>query len=141
MSLQLTVFYDGFCPLCLAEMNKLKSLDKQATLSFVDIQSPLFADDYPHLSWSALNARIHAQLPDGSLISGLDVTYLAWKLVGKGWVYAPTRWPIIRWFADKAYLLFARHRYTLSFWLTGKRRLTNTATCTSCQPNMSKSND
>ncbi|MGO4891924.1 thiol-disulfide oxidoreductase DCC family protein [Flavobacterium sp. W21_SRS_FM6] len=135
MNTQLTVFYDGYCPLCMAEMNKLKQLDKHATLGFVDIQTPAFARDYPHLSWSALNARIHAQLPDGSLISGLDVTYLAWKLVGKGWIYAPLRWPVIRWFADKAYLVFAKHRYTLSFWLTGKRRSVAANDCEVCRPN------
>jgi|TARA_R110002153_G_scaffold273196_2_gene443370 predicted DCC family thiol-disulfide oxidoreductase YuxK len=141
MKTQLTVFYDGYCPLCLAEMNHLKKLNKEAKLNFVDIQEPSFSVVYPHLSWSALNARIHAQLPDGSLISGLDVTYLAWKLVGKGWVYAPLRWPIIRWFADLAYLGFARHRYTLSFWLTGKRRLQGPSNCDACQPNKGKADE
>jgi predicted DCC family thiol-disulfide oxidoreductase YuxK len=141
MKTQLTVFYDGYCPLCLTEMNHLKKLNTEAKLYFVDIQEPSFVDVYPHLNWSALNARIHAQLPDGSLISGLDVTYLAWKLVGKGWVYAPLRWPVIRWFADLAYLVFARHRYTLSFWLTGKRRLQGPISCDACQPSKGKSNE
>lgn len=141
MKTQLTVFYDGYCPLCLAEMNKLKKLDKQQKLAFVDIQQPSFGEKYPDLCWSSLNARIHGLLPDGRLISGLDVTYLAWQLVGMGWVYAPTRWPVIRWFADKAYLVFARHRYSLSFWLTGKRRLQAPADCASCQINKSNVND
>ena len=85
----LTIFYDGYCPLCSIEMNKLKQLDKEQNISFVDIQESSFSANYPHLDWQALDARIHGYLDDGSLISGLDVTYLAWKLVGKGWVYAP----------------------------------------------------
>jgi predicted DCC family thiol-disulfide oxidoreductase YuxK len=117
----LTIFYDGYCPLCLVEMDKLKQLDTQQNISFVDIQDPAFCARYPHLDWQILNARIHGYLADGSLISGLDVTYLAWKLVGKGWVYAPLRWPIIRWFADIAYNLFAKHRYRISYLLTGKK--------------------
>lgn len=141
MTTQLIVFYDGHCPLCLAEMNRLKQLDRQQKLDFVDIQTPSFTQNYPQLNWSALNARIHAQLPNGRLISGLDVTYLAWQLVGKGWVYAPTRWPVIRWFADYAYVIFARHRYTLSFWLTGKRRTQIPNKCTSCQPDKGSANE
>lgn len=118
----LTIFYDGYCPLCLVEMDKLKQLDTQQNITFVDIQAPSFLAHYPQLDWQALNARIHGYLADGSLISGLDVTYLAWKLVGKGWVYAPLRWPIIRWFADIAYNVFAKHRYRISYLLTGKKR-------------------
>jgi predicted DCC family thiol-disulfide oxidoreductase YuxK len=118
----LTIFYDGYCPLCSIEMNKLKQLDKQQNISFVDIQEPSFSTQYPHLDWQALDARIHGYLADGSLITGLDVTYLAWKLVGKGWVYAPLRWPVISWFADIAYNIFAKHRHRISSFLTGKKR-------------------
>ncbi|MEP1552787.1 MAG: DUF393 domain-containing protein [Paraglaciecola sp.] len=122
LTTELTIFYDGYCPLCLAEMRKLKELDTSQAISFVDIQEDSFTQHYPHLDWGALNARIHGYLADGRLISGLDVTYVAWKLVGKGWVYAPLRWPVIRWFADIAYKGFAKHRYTISFLLTGKKR-------------------
>ena len=107
-------------------MTKLKAYDTQKNLVFVDIQSSDFNKQFPNLSWQDLNDRIHGQLPDGSLITGLDVTYLAWKYVGKGWVYAPLRWPVIKWFADAVYLLFARYRYSISYLLTGKKR------CDSC---------
>lgn len=130
----LTIFYDGYCPLCLIEMNKLKELDKPQNIMFVDIQTAAFSELYPHLDWQALNARIHGYLADGSLISGLDVTYLAWKLVGKGWVYAPLRWPVISWFADIAYNIFAKHRYCISYLLTGKKR------CAPCETKGEKNN-
>lgn len=127
--MKLTLFYDGFCPLCLAEMNRLKVYDIQHRLLFEDIHQPDFQTRYPQLSHQVLNARIHGQLEDGTMITGLDVTYLAWKLVGKGWVYAPLRWPIIRWFADRAYLIFAKHRYTISYLLTGKKRVSCDSAC------------
>lgn len=128
----LTIFYDGYCPLCLLEMNKLKELDVNNRIVFEDIQQPSFSVEYPDLDWSSLNARIHGYLADGSLISGLDVTYMAWKLVGKGWVYAPLRWPVISWFADIAYNIFAKHRYRISYLLTGKKR------CVPCEKIASK---
>ena len=120
--MKLRLFYDGYCPLCVAEMDKLKAYDHNQNLVFEDIQAPDFNERFPHLNWQDLNKRIYGQLPDGSLITGLDVTYLAWKYVGKGWVYAPLRWPVIRWFADAFYLFFARYRYTISYLLTGKKR-------------------
>ena len=129
---QLTIFYDGYCPLCLAEMNKLKRLNTKQQIDFVDIQSEFFFAQYPHLDWNTLNQRIHGYLADGSLISGLDVTYIAWKLVGFGWLYAPLRWPVIRWFADAGYNFFATHRYRISYLLTGKER------CDQCQKNTGK---
>ncbi len=128
--MELRLFYDGLCPLCVAEMNTLKSYDTHKKLCFEDIHLPEFGERFPDLNKQQLNDRIHGQLPDGTLVSGLDVTYLAWKFVGKGWVYAPLRWPVIKWFADALYLVFARHRYTISYLLTGKRR---------CQPCISAS--
>lgn len=128
----ISVFYDGYCPLCVAEMNKLRTLDKAHNLQLVDIQQPDFAERFPTLNWTALNARIHVQLADGQLLSGLDATHAAWQAVGHGWLYAPLRWPLIRWFADHAYDFFARNRYRISKWLTGQERC---KTCTFSQVN------
>ncbi|MGS2722018.1 thiol-disulfide oxidoreductase DCC family protein [Paraglaciecola aestuariivivens] len=118
----LTIFYDGFCPLCQKEMNKLAQLDNANKISFVDIQQPNFAKKFPELDWQALNARIHGKLADGTIISGLDVMYLAWVLVDKAWVYAPLRWPLTRHLADYLYRVFAKHRYFISYLLTGQKR-------------------
>jgi len=116
-----TIFYDGTCPLCEKEMNHLKKYNKEGNLAFVDIMQDDFAQQYPDLDWKALNDRIHGMCDDGTMLNGLDATHRAWSEVGKGWLYAPLRWPIIRFFADKAYLVFARNRYKISFWLTGKK--------------------
>ena len=75
--MRLRIFYDGFCPLCLIEMRKLQSIDQQSALKFVDIQQVGFNQAYPELDWHALNTVIHAQLPDGTVITGLDATYMA----------------------------------------------------------------
>ena len=119
---ELTIFYDGGCPLCAIEMRHLKRLNQEGKLAFVDIMDEDFAERYPKLDWQALNDRIHAQRQDGTMLIGLDVTHMAWKLVGRGWLYAPLRWPLIKPLADRFYLLFARHRYRISYWLTGQKR-------------------
>ncbi len=117
-----TIFYDGTCPLCEKEMHHLQKYDKDGNLSFIDIMEDSFAQQYPDLDWQALNDRIHGMTEDGTMLIGLDATHRAWSEVGKGWLYAPLRWPVIRFFADKAYLVFAKNRYKISYWLTGKKR-------------------
>ena len=116
------LFYDGLCPLCEKEVSHLIKRDKDNRIQFEDISLPDFPERYPDLNLDDLNARIHGQLEDGSMITGLDVTHKAWSLVGVAWLYAPLRWPVIRWFADHFYVFFAKHRYRISYWLTGKER-------------------
>ncbi len=116
------IFYDGHCPLCRKEMMHLKRYDKSHVIQFEDIQQDDFSQRFNELDWHELNNRIHVQQSDGSLLTGLDATHAAWKAVGKGWLYAPLRWPLIRPVANTAYTQFARHRYKISYWLTGKQR-------------------
>lgn len=122
MTTQLTIFYDGVCPLCVAEMKRLAKLDKKLQLQFVDVQQPEALQAFSRISKSASLERLHGINQDGEVLQGLDVTYEAWRLVGKGWLVAPLRWPVLSWFADKAYLWFAKHRYRISGLLTGKSR-------------------
>lgn len=117
-----TIFYDGLCPLCDIEIRHLKKRDTDGRLAFVDITADDFNERFPTLDWQALNDRIHGMNEDGTMLIGLDVTHKAWSLVGYSWLYAPLRWPFIRYFADKIYILFAKHRNTVSYWLTGKKR-------------------
>ena len=125
---ELTLYYDGHCPLCVREMTHLRNADIRGRLELVDIQQDGFAERYPHIDPVAASTVLHADTAAGELLLGLDVTYRAWSLVGKGYWIAPLRWPLIRWFADKAYLWFARNRYKVSGWLTGQER------CDRCGP-------
>lgn len=135
---KLTIFYDSYCPLCVAEMNKLHELDVKHSLSaqtktlalgeqklkleMVDLFSEDFEKNYPHINVEAATNRLHAQTDQGEILTGLDVTHIAWQLVGKGYLTAPLRWPVLRYFTDMLYLFFAEHRYKISYWLTGKAR-------------------
>ncbi len=118
----LTLFFDGTCPLCAAEMRQLKSLDTESRLRFADIYDESFATHYPHIDISAADRYLHAEYADGSMLYGLDVTYHAWRAVDRKHWLVVLRWPVIRWFADIAYRVFARNRYTISYLLTGEKR-------------------
>ena len=118
----LTLFYDSYCPLCVSEMELLRKLDVNSRLRFEDIHAPDFPQRYPHIDPASANSVLHAEYDDGSMIFGLDVTHQAWATVNhKSWLVI-LRWPLIRWFADLGYRIFARHRYSISYLLTGTRR-------------------
>jgi predicted DCC family thiol-disulfide oxidoreductase YuxK len=122
--MQLTIFYDSQCPLCLAEMQQLKGYDDLGRLNFVNLNTDNFSQRYPHIDPVRANRILHGQLETGEILLGLDVTYRAWSLVGKHKWLALLRWPIIRHLADGFYLLFARYRYGISYLLTGQSRCT-----------------
>jgi len=124
----LTIFYDGRCPVCVNEMKELAGLDKEGHLNLENIYAEDFSERYSHINIHKADAIIHGQTHKGDILYGLDVLCLAWQLVNrKPWLQI-LRWPIIRWLADRGYLLFARHRYKISYWITGKER------CDRCVP-------
>jgi predicted DCC family thiol-disulfide oxidoreductase YuxK len=117
---QLTVFFDGHCPLCTKEIALLKQLDTRQKLHFEDIHAIDFVYRYPYIDVVAADRRLHGQLANGQIITGLDVTAQAWSLVGHHRWLQILRWPVIRWFADLAYLVFARFRHPIARLFGGK---------------------
>jgi predicted DCC family thiol-disulfide oxidoreductase YuxK len=119
---QLIIFYDGKCPLCANEMRHLARLDKNQVLEFFDIHNPKLLMQHPDINFTDANNILHGKLATGETLKGLDVTYKAWSLVGKGYFIAPLRWFWLKPIADKVYLWFAKNRFTVSRWVTGKPR-------------------
>lgn len=106
-------------------MRQLKKRDMSQKLIFKDINDSGFAEEFPAISPQHALTKLHGYLFQSGredLLTGLDVTYHAWRIVGRGWLIAPLRWPVIRWFSDKIYLWFARNRFTISKLLTGQSR-------------------
>ncbi len=115
-SATLRIYYDGLCPLCLREMQHLQRLDRTQQLDLQDINAADFAERFPNIDPLHADRILHGELADGRLLYGLDVTVLAWRLVGRGRWVSFLRWPLIRPVADRVYLFFARHRHRISGW-------------------------
>ncbi|MCE2570917.1 thiol-disulfide oxidoreductase DCC family protein [Motilimonas eburnea] len=120
---ELTIFYDALCPLCKREMKHIKQRDHLNKVALVDINQIDFEQRYPHICRQKANDILHGQTASGEILLGLDVTHQAWSLIGYGKWVSLLRKPLIKPVADKAYLLFAKHRYNISLLLTGKKRL------------------
>ena len=123
--MELRIFYDGNCPLCSAEMRQLKARDPNGLIELVDLNSPDFKQHFGHIDKDYANTILHGETTTGEVLLGLDVTCKAWALTGtRAWVQL-LRLPIIKPIADWSYLHFAKHRYRISYLLTGKARCDN----------------
>lgn len=108
------IFYDAHCPLCNTEMQHLKKADKHQQLVLEDLNATDFNARFPNINKEKAMNLLHAQTASGQIIYGLDVTYQAWKTVGKHRWLVILRLPVISFFADIGYTLFAKHRQAIS---------------------------
>jgi predicted DCC family thiol-disulfide oxidoreductase YuxK len=115
----LTIFYDGKCPLCCLEMEKLKRHDTNNQIILVNIHNQHFKDDFPSVDTQRAMAILHG-LYQGNILLGLDVTHRAWTLVGKGMWVAPLQFPIIKQLSHGVYLLLAKYRQPISRFIHQK---------------------
>jgi len=108
------ILYDGACPLCGTEMNFLKKKDKAGVIVLEDISKSDFDPSFYGKTTEELNRFIHAQLADGSIISGMEVFRKAYTAVGLGYLLWPTRLPVIKQLSDLGYYIFAKYRISIS---------------------------
>ena len=116
------VFFDGSCPLCIAEINHYRKLDDGTALDFVDVSNGDAALP-AGLSPDAAMARFHVQTSDGQIRSGAEAFTQLWTQV-PGWRWlAPVRHvPGALWVLERLYRLFLKVRPRVQRWM--RRRAT-----------------
>ena len=108
---KLILLFDGGCPLCQREVSFLRSRNSSKSILFVDIDSPEYKPDvYAGISYREAMGRIHAITSAGEVLKDVRVFREAYRLVGLGWVYAPTTWPVLGPLVDLAYRFWSRWR-------------------------------
>jgi predicted DCC family thiol-disulfide oxidoreductase YuxK len=116
MNNKLTIFYDGNCPLCNLEMQKLKQCDTNELIILINLHQPGFSTQFPHINIENAMKMLHAEY-QGKVLLALDVTHRAWTLVGRKTLAAPLQWPIIKQLAHCTYLILAKYRHPISNFL------------------------
>jgi predicted DCC family thiol-disulfide oxidoreductase YuxK len=112
---ELIIFIDGECPLCLREARMLQRRDRRrGRLRMIDITHPSFDPSRYGRTMDQVMGAIHGRLPDGTMITGMEVFRRAYAAVGLGWLLAPTGWPGLRQLFDRLYAWFARNRLRLT---------------------------
>ena len=113
---KLTIFFDGGYPLCKREVDFLQSKNKKGSLRFIDINTSDFSSDLKYgITYKQAMDRIHAMKSDGSVIKDIKVFQEAYSLIGLGWIYAPTKLPILDKFIEFIYGLWAKYRLKITF--------------------------
>lgn len=110
------VFFDGDCPLCRREVAMVRRLDRRHNVTFTDIALPSFdaSAQTPGRTHDDLMARIHARLPDGTFVEGVEVFRQMYSAAGLGPLVALTRIPGIAQLLDLGYRWFAKNRLRLT---------------------------
>ena len=109
---ELELFFDGECPLCRREVAMMQRLDRRKRIVFTDIAAPGFDPAPLGRDHATLMASIHARLPDGSLVTGVEAFRRAYAALGLGFgpLVALSRLPLVSGMAERAYAVFARNR-------------------------------
>jgi predicted DCC family thiol-disulfide oxidoreductase YuxK len=114
MMKKLTMYYDGLCPLCQAEILFLSRRNAAGLLSFVDLNSSHYSADAVGVSCQQALDSMYAQYDDGELINGVDVFCAAYEranLPTLAWLFSrPSLRPMLSW----GYRFFAKNRHLIS---------------------------
>ncbi len=101
---EIRILYNERCPVCRAEIGhyRARAETARAPLRFEDLHS---ADlDGWRMTPDQAMRRMHAKLPDGRVVSGVEAFALIWeRLPGYRWLARVVRLPFIRGLAGFAY--------------------------------------
>jgi predicted DCC family thiol-disulfide oxidoreductase YuxK len=111
---KLTLFYDGACPLCQAEILFLSGRNQAGLLNFVDINSKAYDPLKVGVSCEEALAAMYGQYADGTLIHGVTVFPEAYRradLPSLAWIFSrKSMQPVLK----MGYRFFAKNRHAIS---------------------------
>ncbi|EDX84463.1 conserved hypothetical protein [Synechococcus sp. PCC 7335] len=113
---KLNLLYDGACPLCVREVNFLQKKDAgRGIVKFTDIADLDYSpEENGGVDFETAMGRIHAVRADGTVVKNVAVFQEVYDALGIGWMYAPTKWPVIGPVIDKLYDIWADWRLAVT---------------------------
>jgi predicted DCC family thiol-disulfide oxidoreductase YuxK len=103
----LTVYYDGACPLCAAEIRLYRRSEGAERIAWVNVGPEGPAELGPGLTRGAARARFHVRRPDGTLVSGAAGFAALWAVLPRWRLLARlARLPGVLGLGEVAYRLF-----------------------------------
>ena len=113
------LLYDGQCPMCRREAMWLQRRSQDGRLAFEDISAPDFDAARFGLTREVLMGVMHGVFPDGRIVTKVEAFRQAYRVVGLGWLLAPTRWWGLKQISNWGYEWFARNRVSIGKFFGG----------------------
>lgn len=113
----LTVYYDGQCALCRAEMQEIRQMDTHGEVAFIDCADAAFDDAALRpqgVTRAAMLQALHVRDVLGDWHRGVDAIALLYATVGAPWLARAWAHPLTRPFTRRLYPWVVRHRHRLS---------------------------
>jgi predicted DCC family thiol-disulfide oxidoreductase YuxK len=108
---ELTVFFDGSCPLCRAEIGVYQRCEGGEQIAFVDVSGVADGPVAPGLDQAGAMARFHVMQSDGTLASGAAGFGRLWlSLPGWRWLGRIVMLPLVLPLAESTYRMFLHVR-------------------------------
>ena len=125
---EVTLFWDGGCPLCKREIAYYQWLDKEQRVDWVNIDSQPARLDAHGVPLEAALAKIHGLDRNGSLVVGVPAFLAVWEVLPYWNVLPPVvrAAPFIMPLVDAAYAWWAKRRLGIS---AAVRRLEEGSAC------------
>ena len=109
---KLTIYYDGACPLCLAEIHFLKHHNHKNLLNFINLHD--LDSSSAELNCELAMKTIHGRLGDSKIITGPRVFQEAYKRTNLKLINYLFSLAWFRFIYSKFYILFAQYRHQIS---------------------------
>ena len=102
-----TLYYDGNCPLCRAEIGKLRRFSNNRIV-LRDIHA--MTDGETDVAKTDLLARLHLKTGDGEWVTGLAANIRAWQYTPFRHLWRVLDWPLVKRLSYPCYELWLRRR-------------------------------
>jgi predicted DCC family thiol-disulfide oxidoreductase YuxK len=97
------------------EVNFLKKRDIKNKIKFTDLQSPDYnPSEHGMVNFAEGMRKLRAVLPDGKVITGVEVFRQTYEAIGLGWVFEVTKLPVLGKVADYIYDVWSENRLRLT---------------------------
>lgn len=108
----ITVYFDGYCPVCSREVRLYRKLDRRERICWLDLAGPADVLDNAGFSLAAALELLHVRDAEGTLHTGFDAHLRMWeRLPGLRWLaWAMRRHAGARRLLERTYLAFTRRR-------------------------------
>ena len=115
-SWEIKLLYDGDCPLCVREVNFLRKKDAgRGKVAFIDIADDNYSPiENGNIDYETAMGKIHAILADGAIVTNIEVFRKVYEILGMGWVYSFTKFPLLGKVADQIYSIWANWRLKMT---------------------------